>query len=267
MTENFDILVANLKKMEKVAVAFSAGVDSSFLLKAASIALGENLLAVTAKSAFIPKMELEDANSFVKNNEIKNHILIDMNEIFSDTSITSNPKDRCYHCKYKIFSSIKTVCEELGFTNICEGSNVDDLSDYRPGMKAIKELGILSPLKDAGYTKELIRQDSKELGLITWDKPSFACLASRIPYGEVITENKLSMIEEAESWLMKNGFNQLRVRIHGSNLARIEVPENCMEQLFLKRLEVSNKLKKIGFDFISMDLSGFKSGSMNVGIK
>ena len=251
-----------LKSLESVAVAFSGGVDSTFLLKVASDVLGEKAVAVTALSASYPKREFDEACSFAKKNRIV-HIAFESEELDIE-GFSSNPVNRCYLCKKELFLKMKGIAEENGLKNIVEGSNYDDNNDYRPGHIAIAELGILSPLRFVQLTKHEIRELSKEMGLLTWNKPSFACLSSRFPYGESITVEKLSMVEQAEQAVIDLGFSQVRVR-HHNNLARIEINEDEFEKILKKdmRNQIFETLKKIGFTYVSIDIKGYRTGSMN----
>jgi len=249
-----------LKNLESVVVAFSSGVDSTFLLKVAHDTLGENVIAVTAKSCSFPSRELNEAIEFCKTNNIK-HIIIKSEELDID-GFKNNPPNRCYLCKKELFTKIQSIAKENGISNIIEGSNLDDEGDYRPGMQAIKELNIKSPLRELGFTKQEIRELSKELGLPTFEKPSFACLSSRFVYGETITEEKLKMVDKAEQFLLDLGFHQVRVRIH-SNIARIEVEQNEMQKIMDNRNAIAHKLKELGFSYVTLDLLGYRTGSMN----
>ncbi|MCM1564985.1 MAG: ATP-dependent sacrificial sulfur transferase LarE [Dehalobacter sp.] len=255
-------LQGNLEKMSKIMIAFSGGVDSTFLVKVAGDVLGKNVIAVTAKSATFPERELQEAVQFCRQEEIS-HLIIESEEL-DDPEFGKNPFNRCYLCKKQLFSKILSIAADYGMESVVEGSNVDDLSDYRPGRQALEELGIQSPLLQAGLTKEEIRLLSKEHGLTTWDKPSFACLSSRIPYGEEINEKKLQMIDFAEQFLLDLGFRQVRVRYHG-DIARIEVLPQ--ENNLIIRQDIAQKIYKkftdIGFAYTALDLKGYRSGSMN----
>ena len=251
-----------MKELGSIAVAFSSGVDSTFLLKVAKDVLNDKAIAVTARSHSFPKRELDEATAFCEKEGIRQFV-IDSEEL-SIEGFSSNPKNRCYLCKHELFTKIKDVAAENGIEYVAEGSNIDDNGDYRPGLKAVEELGIKSPLRYAGLTKAEIRELSKEMGLPTWDKPSFACLASRFVYGETIDEKKLSMVDSAEQLLLDLGFKQVRVRIHG-NIARIEVMPEEIGKLTEEKVrnEVYKTLKDIGFDYVTMDLAGYRTGSMN----
>ncbi len=251
-----------LRDMGSAAVAFSAGVDSTYLLKTAHDTLGDGALAITVVTGTFPEKELLEAESFCRSESIR---LIKIRaDVFSIDNFRSNPPDRCYHCKKELFSRIKSAALGHGISNVIEGSNLDDAGDYRPGMRAITELGVRSPLKEAGLTKSDIRALSKELALKTWDKPSFACLATRIGYGESITAEKIAMIGEAEEYIASLGFRQYRVRMQ-SGEARIELMPEDIER-FLSG-EVREKVRKrfhaLGFKFVSLDLDGYRTGSMN----
>ncbi len=254
-----------LRSLGRVAVAFSSGVDSTFLLKVAHDVLGDDAVAVTATLCSFPKREFDEAASFCAANGIK-QITVVSNEL-DIPEFRKNPTNRCYLCKSALFKKIISLAKENGIEYVCEGSNVDDMGDYRPGMKAVAELGIKSPLRECGLSKDEIRALSKEMNLPTWDKPSFACLASRFVYGEEINEKKLSMVEKAEQFLLDMGFKQFRVRIHGENLARIEVLPAELEALLSKREEVTKHLRELGFAYVTMDLQGYRTGAMNEVIK
>ncbi len=255
-------LQAHLEKTGSLAVAYSGGVDSTFLLKVAHDVLKDKVIAMTARSATFPEREFKEASDFTRAVGIK-HLVIKSDEL-KITGFADNQPDRCYLCKYELFSKFKAVAGKHRIGWIAEGSNVDDLDDYRPGMQAIKELGIISPLQDAGLCKEAIRKLSKKMGLLSWDKPSFACLASRFPYGEKITRDKLAMVDKAEQCLINIGFRQVRVRFHGDT-ARIEVAEAERRKFFNLRLmdEINEKFRRIGFKYCALDLQGYRTGSLN----
>ena len=254
-----------LKSFGSAAIAFSGGVDSTFLLKVAHDELGEKAVAVTVISPLIPEKEAFEAENFCKNENIR-HFVLELDPL-KISGFKNNPENRCYICKKEIFSRIKDLAKENGIFTVCEGSNADDTGDYRPGMQAIRELDIKSPLLECGLTKNDIRTLSKEMDLPSWNKPSAACLASRFVYGEEITEKKLKTVEIAESFLREKGFSQQRVRIHGENLARIEIEKNDFEKILAVKDEINSFFKELGFVYTTLDLTGFRSGSMNEVIK
>ncbi len=261
--EKLDRLKNLLKSMERVIVAFSGGVDSTFLLKVAQEALGKNnVVAVTARSPLYPERELIGAKQSARTIGAR-HILIESNEM-EIKGFSKNPPDRCYYCKKELFEKLLDIARKEQIPSIIEGSTLDDDKDYRPGRRAIQELGIRSPLREALCTKSDVRELSKAFNLPTWDKPSFACLASRFPYGEEITPEALRMIDEAEDYLFSLGFKQVRVR-HYQNLARIEVYREEMGRLMDSsiREKVVSRLREIGYKYVTLDLQGFRSGSMN----
>ena len=262
LQQKFDALKNFLASLESVAIAFSGGVDSTFLLKTAREVLGENVLAVTVSSDLIPPREIDFTKKFCSEENIR-QIICNFDE-FEIKGFAENPKNRCYICKREIFSKIKKIAAENKIFYVAEGSNRDDNSDYRPGLLAIKELEIKSPLQTAELYKNEIRELSKILNLTTWQKPSFACLASRFVYGEKITREKLSMIGQAEEILFNLGFKQFRVRIH-EKIARIEIlPADFEKFLSVEiREEINSKFKALGFSYVALDLEGYRRGSMN----
>ncbi len=256
----------HIRSLGSLAIGFSGGVDSAFLVKTAHEVLGDSMIAVTVSSAFFPAAEMEEAVRFCETEGIPHRIL--PVDVLAIEDIRLNPENRCYYCKKNLFQKILQLAEENGMAYTAEGSNEDDMGDYRPGMQALKELGIKSPLREEHLTKAEIRELSRRMGLPTWDKPSRACLASRIPYGEPVSEEKLKRIEKAEQLLSELGFSQLRVRAHG-RLARIEVPSEELGELLLEenRLRIIRKFREIGFIYVTMDLQGFRSGSANEVLK
>ena len=258
--EKYENLKAYLKSLGSVAVAFSSGVDSTFLLKVAHDVLGDKAIAVTAASCSFPERELNEAKKFCAENGIQ-HIVCESEELDID-GFRQNPKNRCYLCKLELFEKVWNIAKENGLNAVAEGSNMDDNGDYRPGLQAVAELGVTSPLRHSKLAKEEIRILSRNLGLPTWDKQSFACLSSRFVYGEEITRDKLSMVDKAEQLLLDLGFHQVRVRIHGM-MARIEVEPAEFSKVLENREKITKEFKTYGCTYVTMDLTGYRTGSMN----
>lgn len=255
-------LKENLKKLGSVAIAYSGGVDSTFLLKVAHEVLGDKVIAVTARSSTYPEREFNEAKAYIESIGAK-HIVI-VSEELEIEGFSKNPVNRCYYCKKELFSKIKDIASEYDISYVLDGSNLDDTGDYRPGMKAAKELEVISPLKEAELTKQDIRDLSKAMGVPTWNKPAFACLSSRFPYGNEITAPKLKMVEQAEQLLLDMGFRQIRVRHHGE-IARIEVSSEERGKFFDLAVmdKIGQEFKNIGFKYTTLDLLGYRTGSMN----
>lgn len=250
-----------IAKEKSAVIAFSGGVDSSLLAKVASDVLSDSALAITVDSMFVPRKEIKQAKQIARDICIR-HRIIEIPELPAD--ILDNDKLRCYKCKKRIFSLLLEVAAQERMNVLFDGSNVDDLSDYRPGMKALQELDVKSPLLECGFTKQDIRNASKQLGLSSWNHPSLACLASRIPYDNRITSSDLSKVEKAEAYLHQLGINQLRVRCH-NNLARIEVSKEERSRFFHVDVmdQINTEFKSLGFKYVSLDLEGYKTGKMN----
>ena len=270
LEEKYKVLQEELRAMKSVAVAFSSGVDSTFLLAVAVDTLGkDHVMAVTASSCSFPERERKEAQVFCEKRGIRQVIVV--SEELDIEGFRHNPKNRCYLCKHELFEKILAIAEENHLAAVVEGSNMDDNGDYRPGLRAVEELGIKSPLRAAKLTKQEIRELSKRLMLPTWDKQSFACLASRFVYGETISEERLGMVDQAEQLLLDMGFHQVRVCIHGegeATMARIEVLPQEIPILTedAKRERIYSYFKEIGFAYVTLDLGGYHMGSMNVGI-
>ena len=263
-SEKYNRLLAYLKELGSVVIAYSGGVDSTFLLRACKDALGDKAMALTVVSPYIPKWEIEEAKELIKDIEV-NHEFLQVPVILEE--IKFNPTDRCYLCKKAIFTKILAEAKKQGFNYVLDGTNADDIKDYRPGLRALKELEVKSPLLECGLTKDDIRQLSRELKLPTWDKPAYACLLSRIPYNEEIKTEELDKIEKSEKYLMDLGFRAVRVRYHGE-LARIEVPKDNIKRFIEDNLleKVSKALKGFGFKYVALDMEGYRMGSLNEGI-
>lgn len=261
--EKIQLLKDLLNSLENVVLAYSGGVDSSFLLSVANEALGEKVLAVTAKSPTFPESEYRFTEEFTRGLKSK-FLAIDVDQL-AQPEFANNPPDRCYYCKRQLFTIIKKIAVENNARWVIDGSNLDDQKDYRPGSRALKELDIRSPLIEAGFTKEEIRKHAKQSGLIFWNKPSSACLASRVPYGIPLSKKTLDVIGKAEDLLHYLGFSQVRVRHHGE-IARIEIRITEIEKLIICREKVVTGFKALGYTYIVLDLEGYRMGSLNLAL-
>ena len=260
MDDKLQLLISRLKEYKSAVIAFSGGVDSTFLARISKDVFGDNLLLITATSSTYPFYELDEAKSLAAMLGINHKIIV--SEEIEIPGYADNPPDRCYYCKSELFGKIKYIASKEGFDAILDGSNADDLKDFRPGMKAKQEKGVISPLADSGFTKNDIRHFSAELKLPTATKQSYACLASRFPYGEKITKVKLDRLAIAEFEVRKLGFTQFRIRSH-ENLARFEFIPSEMDKAWEIKDKLTEICKNSGFNYITIDLSGYRTGSMN----
>ncbi len=253
-------LISILKDMKHVAIAFSGGVDSSYLVAIAHKVLGNNALAITIKTEFMSNTELNDTIDLAKQLKI-NHIVIYLN-VLRNIQIINNSEQRCFFCKNAMFIQLKNIANESNITNIIDGTNIDDLKEFRPGLKALTSLGVISPLIEVELSKEEIRSLSRRLKLSTWDKPSQSCIATRIPYNNIITLDKLHQLEKAEDFIKNLGIKQFRVR-HHDNIARIEVSPKDFDTILLNHDKIVSFFYELGFIYTTMDLQGYRPGSLN----
>ena len=260
LQKKYDGLLRSLGKLDNLAVAFSGGVDSVFLLYAAKEAIGKHVFALTVNSPYIPDWEIEEAKEFAASKGIEHQVV----DVPVPEQIKNNPEDRCYLCKTFVFTLLKEIAKHRGFSNIADGTNLDDTKDHRPGMKALEELNVLSPLLKNRFTKNDIRQASREMGLYTWEKPAYACLLTRIPYNTKIKEEMLRRIEKAETYLIELGIRAIRVRAHG-DLARIETEPRYFEMLSgeSQMKKISRQLKRYGFKYVTLDMEGYRTGGVS----
>ncbi len=261
-TAKLAVLVARLAELKSALLAFSGGVDSTFLAYVAGEALGQSFLAVTAASETYPQRERRESEELAKKYGFR-HVVVPTSELGIE-GFSDNPPERCYYCKKELFETLRRIAAEQGVAHVLDGQNADDVDDYRPGAKAAEELGVISPLQEAGLTKEEIRELSRERGLPTWDKPAYACLASRFPYGQKITAEKLDRVGSAEDVLRAMGLAQLRVRDDQGTTARIEVSAEDIPRLAGElRAEIVSRFIALGYKYVSLDMQGYRTGSMN----
>lgn len=258
--EKTKVLKARLHALKTAAVAFSGGVDSAFLLAMAARSGLERLVAVTVDSAFVTREEIERARETATELGVVHQVL--EVDILDHAPVVANSPDRCYHCKTVVFSLIRNAADQAGISHVLHGVNTDDLSDYRPGLKAAQAMAVLAPLVEAGFSKHQIRTCARQMGLAAWDLPSQSCLATRVPFFDPITRQALSRIEQAEQFLRSLGFDHVRVRCHG-DLARIEAATDAIEAMAAVRVQISEALKGFGFRYVSLDLDGYRTGKMN----
>jgi len=262
LSEKYDRLKALLQDLGRVLVAFSGGVDSTFLLKVAFDELGENVLAVIATSETYPEKEIQEATLLAESMNVRYRVIQSCE--MENPDFVANPPDRCYHCKMELFSRMQVIAEEENIPYVLDGANFEDTGDYRPGSRAAEELKVRSPLKETGFVKDEIRELSRYLGLPTWNKPAMACLSSRFPYHTKIHSQALLQIAQAEEYLRSLGFSQLRVRHHES-IARIEVPPGDIPGFMDSKIRESivGRFKELGYTYVTLDLAGYRTGSLN----